>query len=242
MEQDLSNTGGSNNDNNPKSPRIVDALLAGAGIILFWFVAGFLLKFIKPYFSDRDFVYVSGFLTQSVMGAVLISLMLARGFKLRDLGYRAAPVPSMLGSVGKAFGLIILFYIIYASILTSLGLTPPGDTVYTFLLSQRSLVFVALNLFLAAVLAPVLEETVFRGLIYQSLRSKLGPWPSALLSAALFSALHLDIWGFATRMFLGVVMAYLYEKYRSVYPSMVLHSVNNGFIFLIFLAVNPSIS
>jgi membrane protease YdiL (CAAX protease family) len=79
------------------------------------------------------------------------------------------------------------------------------------------------------VAAPVLEEVLFRGIVYGSLRARLGPAPSALLSAALFAAVHgYSLIGTAT-VFLGaVVWALVYERTRSLLPSLLDHGANNA--------------
>jgi membrane protease YdiL (CAAX protease family) len=51
----------------------------------------------------------------------------------------------------------------------------------------ESLVF----LFLVVILAPLVEEVIFRGMLLSRLRRSMGPWPAILISAAVFSAIHL---------------------------------------------------
>ena len=80
---------------------------------------------------------------------------------------------------------------------------------------------------LAGVLAPLIEETLFRGLIFGSLRKYCGKWTAAVISAAIFSGLHFQLYGFIPRFILGIALVYLFDKYKSLYPSMRLHSLNN---------------
>jgi CAAX protease family protein len=80
----------------------------------------------------------------------------------------------------------------------------------------------------ASVWAPVFEELTFRGLLYGTLRTRLGPWPSALASAALFTVPH----GYAAAGSLSVLMsgllwAWAYERTRSLLPGLLAHSANN---------------
>jgi membrane protease YdiL (CAAX protease family) len=80
------------------------------------------------------------------------------------------------------------------------------------------------------VCAPLIEETLFRGLLYGSLRTRLGMWPSALVSAALFSLAH-GYSGLGTvTLFLGAVLwALVYESTRSLLPTLLDHATNNAF-------------
>lgn len=78
------------------------------------------------------------------------------------------------------------------------------------------------------VFAPVLEEVVFRGLLYGTLRRWLG-WPvAAVLSATVFAAAHgYGVAGFGSVFASGVMWAVAYEKTRSLLPGMVAHAANN---------------
>jgi membrane protease YdiL (CAAX protease family) len=78
------------------------------------------------------------------------------------------------------------------------------------------------------VFAPVLEEIVFRGLLYGTLRRRLG-WPlAAVLSALVFAAAHgYGVAGFGSVFASGVMWAVAYEKTGSVLPGMIAHAANN---------------
>jgi membrane protease YdiL (CAAX protease family) len=78
------------------------------------------------------------------------------------------------------------------------------------------------------VFAPVLEEVVFRGLLYGTLRRGLG-WPAAaVLSGAVFAVAHgYGLAGFGSVFVSGVMWAVAYEKTGSLLPGMAAHAVNN---------------
>lgn len=84
--------------------------------------------------------------------------------------------------------------------------------------------------------APIFEELGFRGLVYISLRSRFVPVTAALLSASLFSALHLySLPGFLSVLWSGLVLTYAFERYRSLLPGMAAHSLNNAIALSIVL-------
>jgi membrane protease YdiL (CAAX protease family) len=75
---------------------------------------------------------------------------------------------------------------------------------------------------------PVMEEIGFRGLIYTTLRSRIGPTLAIVISATLFSALHLkSVAGFLSIFWSGLLLAYAYERYHSLLPGIVMHSAGN---------------
>jgi membrane protease YdiL (CAAX protease family) len=78
------------------------------------------------------------------------------------------------------------------------------------------------------ILAPILEELVFRGLLYGTLRRGLGATGAALLSAAAFAIGHgYGAAGLASVFTAGVIYAWAYEETGSVLPGMVAHSASN---------------
>jgi membrane protease YdiL (CAAX protease family) len=88
--------------------------------------------------------------------------------------------------------------------------------------------FVAASLLGTIVFAPVFEEIVFRGLLYGTLRRRLG-WPvAAALSAVVFAAAHgYGAAGFASVFASGVLWAVAYERTGSVLPGIAAHAANN---------------
>jgi membrane protease YdiL (CAAX protease family) len=75
---------------------------------------------------------------------------------------------------------------------------------------------------------PIMEEIGFRGLVYTTLRSRMGPTLAIVISAALFSALHLkSVAGFLSIFWSGLLLAYAYERYHSLLPGIVMHTAGN---------------
>jgi uncharacterized protein len=76
--------------------------------------------------------------------------------------------------------------------------------------------------------APILEEPLFRGVLYATLRLRLGPAPATLVSAALFALAHgYGVVGFVSVFASGVLWALAYERTRSLLPGMLAHAVSN---------------
>ncbi len=86
------------------------------------------------------------------------------------------------------------------------------------------------NLFMIAFLPAIGEELLFRGVI-QKIFTRMtrnhhwGIW----ISAILFSALHLQFYGFVPRMLLGVLFGYLLVWSGSMWLPIIGHFLNNGF-------------
>ena len=85
------------------------------------------------------------------------------------------------------------------------------------------------------VFAPICEETLFRGFLYSSLRRKMGIFPSVVISSALFAVLHLDVGGLLPLFTLGCLFALIFEKTKSIVPSMITHGLWNSGTFTLVL-------
>ena len=104
-----------------------------------------------------------------------------------------------------------------------------------------------LLVFLAAVAAPIVEETMFRGVLYRQLRTSshriglvLSITVSVLITSFLFAAIHPQGWvAIPALMGIAIGMNLLREWRGSLIPSMIVHGVSNGIVvsmMLIFLS------
>lgn len=86
------------------------------------------------------------------------------------------------------------------------------------------------------ILAPISEELFFRGLIYDWFRQRWGIWASILLSSAWFSLGHIDSLGVVASSFLmGVVIAYVYERTKSLWFAIAIHLITNSVSVLLLI-------
>lgn len=88
-----------------------------------------------------------------------------------------------------------------------------------------------LGMLVIAVFAGLGEEFVFRGLIQNELyRSSKNIHAAIWVSAFLFSAFHLQFFGFFPRLFLGALFGYLYHWSGNLWVPVAAHFFNNGFL------------
>lgn len=86
-------------------------------------------------------------------------------------------------------------------------------------------------------LAPIVEETLFRGYLYGKLRRFVPVWCAALVSSVVFGAFH-GQWNVGLDAFaLGLILCSLREITGSIWAGILLHMIKNGFAFYaLFLA------
>lgn len=97
----------------------------------------------------------------------------------------------------------------------------------------------AFNIFMIAFLPAIGEELLFRGVIQRIFTNwtrnyHWGIWISALL----FSALHLQFYGFVPRMFLGVLFGYLLVISGSIWLPIIAHFINNGLAVIMMYLID----
>ena len=83
--------------------------------------------------------------------------------------------------------------------------------------------------------APIVEEIVFRGLIYKHLKRAMPFWLAIGLQAMLFAMAHGQLLWMTYTFALGVVFALLYEYFDSLWPCILAHLCFNGSNYLPFL-------
>ncbi len=90
-----------------------------------------------------------------------------------------------------------------------------------------------LGLVVSLLLAPLAEEVVFRGILYQSLRKRMGATRATMGSALAFAALHAQPALWPQLVLLGVILALAFERMRSLYPALCLHAAYNGAVIVL---------
>jgi membrane protease YdiL (CAAX protease family) len=87
-----------------------------------------------------------------------------------------------------------------------------------------------LNLFMIALIPAVAEELMFRGGVQRSIyKMSRNPHIAIWVSAFLFSAIHVQFFGFVPRVLLGAAFGYLYYWSGSIWYSMAAHFINNAY-------------
>jgi membrane protease YdiL (CAAX protease family) len=172
------------------------------------------------------------YLEVALLGTVLaLSRRPGARWSAADLGWRPAAPRSGAGWAVLALiavNVLSLFYAVAVDVPSAAN--PFADRHGTVTIAVMGLV--------AIVLAPVAEETVFRGVIYGGLRHSIPMLLAALVSALLFGFVH---WSFGIadealliapfQAIFGLVACLLYERTGSLYPGMALHAYFNASIF-----------
>jgi uncharacterized protein len=81
----------------------------------------------------------------------------------------------------------------------------------------------------AIVLAPFVEEVVFRGIVFNTLYRRLPLWFAAAVSGCIFGRLHGPVVVAVPVAIGGTLLALIYARYRNLWLTMSIHATNNAF-------------
>jgi len=163
--------------------------------------------------------------------ALAVLVLLRRGLHLRDLGWR---IPRSLGRLGwlpwLAIGVVgAVVALVAADWLGSLAtqLLPNSPNTQCTSVRDEYGGYVGVAIPLVCMIAPLSEETIFRGFIYGWLRRRLAVLPAVLISAAVFSAAHVVLVLALPLFGVGIILALLYEYSDSLLPGAIVHGLFN---------------
>jgi membrane protease YdiL (CAAX protease family) len=165
--------------------------------------------------------------------AVWLMVVERRAVPWQALGFRPVRPGLLAAMVPLGVGLLILNVALLAPLTYFLNLGDPDaassqNEVFNpdSGLSLLELVALAVPI---ALLAPVVEELLFRGLLYRYLRGRLGVVVAVVLSALIFGALHVVI---PPLVVMGIVLAIIAQRTGSIWPGIVVHATNNALVVL----------
>lgn len=133
---------------------------------------------------------------------------------------------------GPAF---VLISGLWVTMLDALGVAPEGQLVAEALMTEAPWV-AATALVSVTLLAPVLEEAVFRGWLLPALCQSGRPRLALVVQALAFGAMHLDApWLVPPLCFIGLVCGYLRLRSGSLGPAILAHLGNNAIAAAVLL-------
>lgn len=88
---------------------------------------------------------------------------------------------------------------------------------------------------LVCLIAPIVEEMLFRGVILRGFLRQYPPGVAIVHSSAVFGMAHLNVYQFMLAFLLGLLLGKLYERTRSLLPGMLVHGFyNTGVVVLAY--------
>ena len=161
-------------------------------------------------------------------GPLVIALVATVLFWRQFLRFRPVDIylGIMIGVVARAVGIIVQFL--------GTGRMPSSD----LMLGGISGVYIFTTLIAPIVIAPLIEEPFFRGLLQGSLDRVLRPWGSLIVTAVVFTLVHTiaDGWSWmliVTLLAFALLSGYVTQQTKRIAPAIIGHAVFNGLAALI---------
>ena len=86
---------------------------------------------------------------------------------------------------------------------------------------------IVVQILVTSVAAPLVEELLFRGIVYKRLRTIMNITPAMIISAALFGIVHGNMVQFIYAFLIGLIFAFVYEKFKTIWAPIILHASAN---------------
>lgn len=217
---------------------IPKALLVAIIIIMCLVVVSSIVTF--PAFFWKDFYHVALPLSFFAGGVSAISILLIYlRIKWKTIAAHLKTSPTVWVII-----LSLLFYLFalpFAEFLTSLIPTtgnPILEELYksTIQAFEMMLDYKIAGFITVCILAPVLEEILFRGILLRGmLHQGVNPLIAIILSSFLFGLAHMNPWQFLGAGMLGAIFAFIYYRTKSLWMCIFLHSLNNTISFILMI-------
>jgi uncharacterized protein len=166
-----------------------------------------------------------------VLTAVMFAQFGGRTVRSWQFGFRPTPARRAAGIAALT---IVAFLVFSAIWIVALNVKEEDTKLLKALGTNETAVLLAASALLTTVIAPICEETLFRGYIFAALSKWKGWLPGAMLTGILFGAVHFGSAPLADLVPLGVLgfaLCFLYRRTGSLYPCIAVHSLNNSFAF-----------
>lgn len=166
-----------------------------------------------------------------VLTAVMFAQFGGRTVRSWQFGFRPTPARRAAGIAALT---VVAFLIFSAIWVVALDVKEEDTKLLEALGTNETAVLLAASALLTTVIAPICEETLFRGYIFAALSKWKGWLPAAVLTGILFGAVHAGsapVEDLVPLGVLGFALCFLYRRTGSLYPCIAVHSLNNSFAF-----------
>lgn len=163
-----------------------------------------------------------------------IALLIARGLPKRETFGLKRP-PSWPRALGYSLIALIAIWVVSGALSPFLDANDEQGFVPDEWDSSRIGAFAAFFV-VVSVVAPVIEELIYRGLGF-SLLAPYGTWVAIVVTGVLFGASHGLLIALPILTVFGLVIGWLRARVRSVYPPMILHGLFNGVALIVSVAI-----
>jgi len=184
--------------------------------------------------TNTSFSVLYGIQVLLMVGTVWFFAIYWRKSTPRDLGLRYYSIFKTLWYTFLALLAIFILSFSYVYIVSSaFNIEAPTSKIEQLVRGRN--ISTNILLVVVAVVAPFSEEIFFRGFLYSAFKKAWGINAGLFLSSLLFALAHMEIYSFIPIFLIGWILAYMFEKTRSLFPVIFLHAIYNLILILLLL-------
>lgn len=154
---------------------------------------------------------------------------------LRALGFQSFSPGSTLAWIVGLFLAFLAVNVLYQDVVSILHLHLQTNDQVLLAESKRAPITTYATLLVAVFIAPICEEVFFRGFVFPGLLREMPLVWAIIFSALIFAVAHGDPGSFAVLFFIGLALAFIRWRARSLWPGILLHLLNNGISALLIV-------
>ncbi len=194
-----------------------------------YFVVGLITEVDR--FSGIGFSDTWGFVAVVGNGILFSALLHYKGQTYRDLFHAtSSSVAATLAVVGIPTLMMVPGTMIAMTIMSDFVLIPFPMSDSDQRMFQQMMTGGFGTLLVVGLIGPVLEEMLFRGIFLRSFLNQYSRTRAIVLSSLIFGAAHFNVYQFVVGFFVGLLLGWLYERTRSLWPCIVFHVAYNSLL------------
>ncbi len=217
----------------PQFPSILEAVFLILALFMLEYLIG--LMFVDVWGMLDLAENEAGALITVLANACLFGMVMERkGFAYGKLFHEnsATPQATLLLLIVPIImivpALLLVISSVMALVLSLAPMSPGQESLFEHMFGGNFATAVVVML-----VAPVLEEMLFRGVILRSFLGQYSRRKAIVASAILFGLAHMNLYQFISALVLGLVLGWLYERSRSLIPCILLHGAYNCAVWLV---------
>jgi membrane protease YdiL (CAAX protease family) len=143
----------------------------------------------------------------------------------------------VFAGIGAGLGAVVAGTIVIVITITIVAAITGNEPSSSTALDDTTGPWLVLNALMAVLLAPVCEEVYFRGFLFQGLRGRMRFIWAALLSGSFFAFVHVEPIRFFGLAVMGLILASVFERRRTLVSSMAAHATVNVVAVVLLFAL-----
>ncbi|MCK9617848.1 MAG: CPBP family intramembrane metalloprotease [Lentimicrobiaceae bacterium] len=167
--------------------------------------------------------------------SIYFLLLKHKGLNFHKAGYRYS-----ISGKGLIYSLVcvsiaIFCYPLIESFLKLLHISMYWGGEISFPVQQKENQDIYWGVLTAVILAPLTEDTIFRGYVVEMFKERMGKWVTITLSSLIFALVHLQFFGPGLTIYMlvwSILTCFLYVKFNNIYPSLIFHALNNIWAYI----------